>query len=115
MRRGHADEYPWSFRHVALHQKVDGRNGTSRWILLHPPESVKTALEKLFANTNANANSSSGRDRKDMVLMHILVCLITESGWRPFILDLERELEELVRFIFRRLLFFIFPSFCFLI
>jgi hypothetical protein len=86
---------------MALHQKVDGKNGTSRWILLHPPESVKTALANLFANTNTDSDDSifggSARDRKDAVLMHILVCLITESEWRPFIVDLERELEKLVR------------------
>jgi hypothetical protein len=84
---------------MALHQHVDGKNRTSRYIFLHPPDLVKTALEKLFPSTSINGNDgdSSGRDRKNTVLMHILVCFITETGWRPFISDLERELERLVR------------------
>jgi hypothetical protein len=87
------DEYPWSFRNVALYQKFDEKNSTSRWILLQPPRKLKTALKNLFENTH----DSHERTRQNFLLIHLLICLITEAGWRPFIADLEKEIDTLVR------------------
>lgn len=83
---------PWSFRHTAIYQQMNYKDRVFRSILLHPPNTVETAVKDLLSSMDARSLAS----HQDPLLVHILMCLITESGWRPFIADLEKEVADLV-------------------
>jgi hypothetical protein len=63
------------------------------WVLLQPPEAVKRNLAKVFGSCNI---ASADFPSKTPLFTHLLILLITEVGWRTFLIEVEKDLEKLV-------------------
>ena len=93
-RHGRKGEYPWSFRQTALYHKWNESTGTSMWILLQPPDVIKRNLARAFGNDN---NESSRFHWKTPFFTHMMILLTTEAGWRAFVIELEKQIENQVK------------------
>ena len=87
--RGTGD--PWSLRQAGLYQQYHVQRDTSTWILLQPSESVQRRLLKSLKNL-AEQNTASA----DPFRYHILILTSSLRNWNEYILDLCRQVDDLV-------------------
>lgn len=89
-RHGRKSGCPFSIRQMAIYQRFDHLNNTSRWIFVQAPDDFADELR-------SELSSSGGQEKVSIWNIHRRVFLVAEQEWRDYICYLDTELATLVR------------------
>jgi len=81
---------PWSFRNLAVYQRLVGANQAD-WLFISLPSPMRDHLEERFSNMESCEPHS--------ILGHVYILTTSIRNWRWYLNYLEDEFKELVRIL----------------